>query len=597
MVHQPHRNHGVRFDTRTIFGIISSIILFYMAYSILSVVSHNQAPNSTGHLETATVAKHTDSSSQLRSSYQDKSECDASDTELSIKTKEAMQAELAAAKEEILTLLKSMQTEKAVDKVPEYIPPPTMYDEYAQLHNRIVTGQVTKQEMKFVVWEIREYGGAGLGNRIIGFISALAFAMATNRALLVRNDEIFNRVLTHEQVSKNGINWNFDDANRKYAEKNGGVSLDTSQWIPLQVGLNVAEWCGCENAMQSEVPVYSVETTQYFVPCLSHNPNYRQYFKNLHASSGIRSFFRAAMRKYVRLQPHVLSEYNTFVQNVMFPGEELKESVMGTLVPVRPRFERTTVIGVQIRTGHLIRTNHEEFNFFKCAKSITAKLYDEDVLLFQSLRKRLEVNVNEQVKFFIATDSSDVRQHARDVLGKDSVLLFVPSSSGAEHMAAALDMFLLASCDDNVITYPKSTFGSVGVALTEHGHAPYVIHSGSKRANECTQLMTTEPCYHGWYARWSLSCYNKRDWETYEMLNQENCYMCGMFPDGSGMCGSDTADMFLWPMTPHGYEAMREVDGDDPPRERFFLPEGMKLGTLKSKYGPIHEPWFQKHAA
>jgi hypothetical protein len=114
---------------------------------------------------------------------------------------------------------------------------------------------------------------------------------------------------------------------------------------------------------------------------------------------------------------------------------------------------------------------------------------------------------NIEVVYYLATDSAEVRNRAREALGDALKTYSMPPGVNLPGGAgAALDTFLLSACDEVIITWPKSTFGvigtqicndacftissatSAGAALGPTGLPPYVVHSGSKRSNECTRL-------------------------------------------------------------------------------------------------------------
>ena len=57
---------------------------------------------------------------------------------------------------------------------------------YAALHHSIVAGTVTDHQRKYVVWTCGAYGScSGWANRVLGIISALMFAILTDRAFFI----------------------------------------------------------------------------------------------------------------------------------------------------------------------------------------------------------------------------------------------------------------------------------------------------------------------------------------------------------------------------------------------------------------------------
>jgi hypothetical protein len=464
---------------------------------------------------------------------------------------------------------------------------------YAALHARIVAGEVPPEQRKYISWEVREYTGAGLGNRLVGFVGALAMAMVTNRALVLGRDDILAPVF-QPAPAPGGINWRATAAG-------GGSSLH------YQLGLGMNAGCACEDwndpsGPQHSMPVISVESTQYFVPCVTHNPAYRAWFQGALGDSFL--FFRHALQQFVHLVPALQEELHRFTGQVLRPAAQ----------------PRRFLVGMQIREGHLIRAEHETSVFFRCARMVAAQ---EQAAAAGTEAASLPPPVGEagsraafdaalalvggrlglgpgagptsavaaaaaqgfEVYYFLATDSAAVRRRAQEEFG-DRLLTYAPPAGGAGLPAgsdAVLDTFLLSQCDEVVVTWPKSTYGAVGAALTAHGRPPFAVQSGAKRQDECVRLLTTEPCFHGWYLRWQVPCYSKAGFETHEMLNQHNCYFC-MPPDKCP--GTDSADGFLITRSPLEYEALLQVsDGD------YTLPEHSSPAAMRQAYAPTYADW------
>ena len=121
---------------------------------------------------------------------------------------------------------------------------------------------------------------------------------------------------------------------------------------------------------------------------------------------------------------------------------------------------------------------------------------------------------------FIATDdfASTSAQAQRLLPPGTSILRY-----SGDH-AALVDLYVLSLCDELIITWPRSTFGSVAVALS--GLPPYAVHSSRGVRTFCTRQLSSEPCFHGWFRRRDLRCWSEQSHETYEMLNFDNCYQC-----------------------------------------------------------------------
>jgi hypothetical protein len=423
---------------------------------------------------------------------------------------------------------------------------------YADLHARIMDPQDTSVPKRFVAWRLQDYGGAGLGNRLLGMVSTLAVAVATNRAFLMYADDVLSSVLAPAPREAGGIDWDWDRGMAAYAAAHGGSAPPREHH---QQGLGMKEFCACEDwrsgsGVKDAVPLLTLESTQYFFPCVSHNPAYRPALRAMLGDSF--EFFRHAMTHFIHLRPELRAELDAFEHGIMRPPPPAP-------VPGAPPNRRRYVIGLQIRTGHLIRARHEEQAFYKCARAVAAKAaalhaaaasassgsdaapaarggtVDDALAAIEAALAGGGAAAaapaaaaaaadggggDLDVVYFLATDDGELRSRARQVFG-DALLLY-----GGPHNAAVMDTFLLSRCDDVIITWPKSTFGSVGAALTRSGKPPHAVVSGAKRGNECVQLLSTEPCFHGWFDRWKVSCYSKERFETPEALNYDNCYYC-----------------------------------------------------------------------
>lgn len=570
------------------------------------------------------------------------------------------------------------------------------FREYAELHARILNADGTVP-VRFVTWGIDRHPLAGWGNRMIGFVSAIAFAMMSGRAFVwdEPRDNLLSGSIESVPLEDGGIDWSFRRAQEAHSR-----ASPQAQWSTrvLDVGVFMPDDASCNDVVAEwrDITTIEVDSMGYFLPMLTHNPHYREWFLQ-HLGEPL-TFFRHVMQRFVRMRPHLRSKYDEFVRDVLRPQwytRVLQAEQQAEGQPVAVSRKRRYVIGLQIRTGHLVRAAHEERVFHSCAKSVAAQALAQPALMHQlaprgsitagpskpvhvaapvappgrstsrrpkeqvellqlaldaleralvgrhrhalrsdvdgeavsgapggagsgtrrvqqvafsaadavvggtgGARRRMlqamalaqqdgDAPVELDVVFFIATDSADVRQRARDALGHDRVIT-IDGVDGTD--AAVLDNLMLAACDDVVITWPKSTFGVIGGALTVSGRPPVTVMSGSKRAHECVRQLTTEPCFHGWYYRFVVPCYNRR-FETYEMLNHDNCYFC--FRDGD--CpASDQADAFLRPSMPLEYEALLEVADDNP--GRFVLPDGASISQLKAQYRGTYDAWRQQHA-
>lgn len=465
-------------------------------------------------------------------------------------------------------------------------------DSFVVLQANILAG---KSPPRFIAWKVTpKTSGAGLGNRVLGVISALVLAIASNRAFIIADDDILSSALESVPIDEGGIDMSASSAR--------AISASFDDMHALAWGLGMDSKCGCDDYTSpplSNFITISMETTQYLVPCFAHNPSLRPII--LAAFGPTTAAFRPLMQRFFCLNGPLRTELARFGQ---------------VLHPPRPSNQpRRHVIGLQIRTGHLIRPRTEESTFYRCAQQLgalaqlgrSAVTRDSasverspvdalDVLeraLFDETSNTKSNPSKIEVYYFIATDSERVRERAREILGKDRVLIY----SGAGPSAAVIDTWALSLCDDVILTYPKSTFGFVGASLSVSGLPPHVVISGSKTSSECMRLTSTEPVFHGWFMRWFANCYS-REWETGDMLNQDNAYFCLMQPTstppttwGTHVCpASDSADGMLFIQSPFDYEGIDEV-GDS---ESFFGDVKIKRKDLMARFEEPYQEFIKR---
>jgi len=434
---------------------------------------------------------------------------------------------------------------------------------------------------RFVAWRVTgKTDGMGLGNRVLGLISALALAFATDRALIVVDDAIISAALEPIPPAEGGIDWSPGRAREAAAA--GGGSFDA--FTEFAWGLGMDSKCGCAEFFAPplrDAVTLSMETTQYLAPCFTHNPHLRARF--VAAFGGATAVFRPLMTRFLRLNAPLREELARFGA-VLHP-------------PRAAGAPRRHVVGLQIRTGHLIKPHSEEATFYRCGAQLGELAAmgrgavtrsseggggggaPDAAAALAALERALTSGGNGgvdgslspsqpspdvEVFYFLATDSEAVRARARAALGADRVITY----AGGGATAAVIDTWALSLCDDVVLTYPKSTFGFVGALLSPTGLPPHVVVSGSKTTGECVRLTSTEPVFHGWFMRWFAECYD-RSWETGDMLNQESAYFCLMQPRdgvpptqwGTHACpASDSADGLLFVQSPFDYEALDELN-------------------------------------
>ena len=496
------------------------------------------------------------------------------------------------------------------------------FDTFAAHQADILSG---KAAPRFVAWRVTtKTDGMGLGNRLLGVISALVLALSTNRALIIVDDAIIHASLESVPVAEGGIDMS------AAAARAIAPTFDNAH--ELAWGLGMDEKCGCSDYLSpplSDQITLSMETTQYLVPCFAHNVFLRPAI--IAAFGKTTAAFRPLMQRFFRL--------NSPLRN------ELARFALELHPPRMPGTPRRHVIGLQIRAGHLIRPRSEEATFYRCAQQLGALAqlgrsavtrdsiitstssnsdsddmsHSLDVIEQAIMGARVSADAvvaatkivgakvegtddslaPVEIYFFIATDNNNVRDRARSILGRDRVLIYSVPTNAPQGAAAVIDTWALSLCDDVILTYPKSTFGFVGASLSATGLPPHVVISGSKTSSECVRLTSTEPVFHGWFMRWFAGCYTRGGWETGEMLNQENAYFCLMEPGntppsqwGTHTCpASDSADGLLFVQSPFDYEALDEL-GDS---ENFFGDAKISKKELMSRFENPYQTF--KHRA
>ena len=558
--------------------------------------------------------------------------------------------------------------------------------EHATLQAAMLRGEPGSRQ-RYVGWKVTQHTSEmGLGNRVIGIVSALALALATRRAFVIVDDDIVTTALDAAPPAEGGLDMRFAEA--LAAAGRAGAAWNERHFV---WALGADETCGCLDFTSSDATMLTVETTQYAVPCLLHNPHLRNFFAE--AFGPVMAVFRPILQRFFRLKPALQAELDRFDRDVLHAPPLAGVAVGGR----RPR--RRHVVGLHLRTQHLVRQRHEESVFYRCAEHLGAvartgaasvarsaaargaardyalapaagtvrrptlsgddEMGDADIesalrLIEAALRgggggggggappspppryraaatavaggmaaaaaavePASEVEEDEEVDvyYFLATDSPEVRARAAARFG-DRLLTWSEHPDGGASLprgaGAVIDTWLLSRCDDVILTYPKSTFGFIGAALSQTGLPPHVVVSGSKRANECVRLTSMEPVFHGWFMRWFLSCYERRAWETPHMLNQENAYHCVMAPGkairpGGGAedpytwdvhrCpAGDAADSYLFLASPFEYEATLETPaseafyGDLEPLDRG----GQGRAKLLERFAPYYERFLAR---
>lgn len=359
---------------------------------------------------------------------------------------------------------------------------------YEQVHRDIMEGRAPR---RFVAVSARHFRHSGMGNRMLGAVSIFYFAVVTRRAFVVLDEPITSVWEPNSET----IDWRVSQDFFTEQEWN------SKQHIVLAI--TVDEDLGCKNVSElwSDRTVITMESSQYFVPLLSHNPYLRE--------SMLQDFGPS-------------HEFFTFAIRFLFqPIRVIRDLAQ----PLLSKMSDHYTVGLQIRSDFLTkeRTVEEMGYILNCGRWLS-----------QSKRRRRRglPSSDRPTLYLIATDKSEWFDTIRAMILKQEPSSTVDRYALKEH-AGMVDMYLLSRCDDLVITWPKSTFGQVSVGLG--GKTPYAMVSGSNKRNTCVKLLNTEPRFHGWHRRRLLSCYSSSlittpagawSFEGWDTINDDNSYIC-----------------------------------------------------------------------
>lgn len=167
-------------------------------------------------------------------------------------------------------------------------------------------------------------------------------------------------------------------------------------------------------------------------------------------------FANHVLNNYWHLKPYLIEKIDRFVHD---------------------KFRGCFIIGLQIRTDYLTKTEHELF--VKCAETIE--------------NERRNVIGDRLVKWFISTDSNEVLEslkfkHGDRILHADGVISHIAYES-VGYMRALMDIELLSRCNETVLT-GGSTFGFIGSLKSKK--FPYYIE-GKRGERECQRFELFAP--------------------------------------------------------------------------------------------------------
>jgi len=329
----------------------------------------------------------------------------------------------------------------------------------AMLSRTPLPGESSAPKPEFIAWKVtHRCEHMGLGNRLLGIISAMTLALATGRGFIMAGDD----TIVSSVLRSKGIDTSIDRAR-------ASVEAAGLEWHEehLAWGLGMDSKCGCTDfsTQYSQISTITMETTQYLVPCFTHNPSLRPTL--VAALGSATAAFRPLLRKFWVLETRLEEELTRF-SKVLHPAQG---PVNGN---GQKRHRRRHVIGLQLRKGHFVRAQHEEATFYRCArqlgllaemgivgssgggvgsaavnppqKTLSATLeLMEDFLLRDrgaapSKTEELlsahkgggsgDLDDSLEVVYFLATDNNEIRNRAREILGSDKVITWSLSNEG-----------------------------------------------------------------------------------------------------------------------------------------------------------------------
>jgi len=357
------------------------------------------------------------------------------------------------------------------------------------------------RQHKYLVVRFSEQ--AGLANRILSLTSAFVVALLTNRTFLVdlsykasqfqlkalfADPDFYWDLTTEAQLS--GLS--LSDLRQKLFHK------DVPSWKFYQHYTRELDMIHCSPDLIREIKKHSfivIGSHQYFLPALLHNPHYSALLKDWFGDDifGVLSSF--LFRPVASIKAEVKRFYDEHLTQYRTLGIQVRTSWV-------PNSELQALAGLAT----------------SCVKNWCTENY----------------NNGRPVRFFVATDSLDIRneleQALEDADGGSSyedgrLLSYHPSVQTRETtrgiQEALIDILLLSQCDD-LITSSFSTFGYLasgfaskrpliltpgpvaGKSVWHYQGLQYSAQYASRTL--CARLPTSQPCYHAWDTVAHTSC-------------------------------------------------------------------------------------------
>ena len=330
-------------------------------------------------------------------------------------------------------------------------------EDYIKLHDDILNG---RRPPKYLVYFCggKRYGCGGYGNRLGAITSLFYLAVITRRAFLIAWN---STAPISDYLQPKNIKWNFPTSKLGHLKTNyhywgrGDHDLvnKDSQRSPVNFNL-FRDWVeGTDLESYLDSPVEIVTSLWYFAP------SFRQH----------KFAERLANEIGVKLRGHRYSLVGCAFDFLFerTPGFDKALSVARKSLHFKPSLPR---IGIHIRMGDASSFSQGSFdqrtsnfhNFFACAKKLERAIVKSNSNFSQG-----------DIKWFLATDNVDVKQHALRTYPNKVVSLSVkvehinmhePSTEGMQ--GVLLDHFLLSECDFLVLS--DSSFSKTALGMNFH---------------------------------------------------------------------------------------------------------------------------------
>eukprot|EP01018_Ginkgo_biloba_P020688 Gb_09928 [translate_table: standard] len=412
---------------------------------------------------------------------------------------------------------------------PRSAPLQTVLDRYVAMHRRCtalefdnitnIYNSGEKPQCKYLIWSI---GYFGLGNRLLSLVSAFAYAILSQRVLLIEYpvwDHLFCDPF-------DGSPWKI--VPERPLNKSLGVSYLGFRGMGCGFG-NTDPRCGAtivNMALHHETPAEELE----FVVCESgfsrvrNVPFLTTMFSNQFYIVGF--FLNPALGLVMELLFPERNPFHVLAKYLLSPSDHVWDAIRyyndGTLSKATRR------IGVQIREFGNNYTEAIDSNVVACIrrKSALCPIGDGHVA-----KSKEDGFVSLYVATLMQGHVAKLNKSVQNEMGRSFKVMW-QELDGRENydpshqQEALIDMWVL-SLSDVLLTSKMSTFGYVAQGLG--GITPYLINS-SEEEEPCKANVGSDPCYH--FAPKDTICKDDFNRSSHELFQQSNSVQeCPDFPD------------------------------------------------------------------